>query len=127
MLSLARPVRVWACAEPTNMRKSFDGLRAAAISCMDRDPLTGDMFLFVARDRKQAKVLYWDGSGLVLIAKRLLKGRFNAPWDGHREKPWCLSASELGLFLEGSPLAGPYQLLPPAAGPDVSPGSNPGS
>lgn len=109
------------------MGKSYDGLRAAAISVMDRDPLAGDMFLFVARDRKQAKVLYWDGSGLVVIAKRLQKGRFNAPWDGHREKPWCLSASELGLFLEGSPLAGPYQLLPPAATGHVSPGSNPGS
>lgn len=127
MLGVTRSVRVWACAEPMNMRKSFDGLRAAAISSMARDPLAGDMFLFVARDRKQARVLYWDGSGMVVIAKRLAKGKFNAPWEGHREKPWCLTASELGLFLEGSPLAGPYQLLPPEPAHHVSPGSIPGS
>ena len=114
MLGTTRQVRVWACAEPTSMRKSFDGLHAAAKASLGRDPLDGDLFLFVARDRKQARVLYWDGTGLVVLCKRLEQGRFNAPWHGDQTTPWCLTATELALFLEGSRLPGPYAVSPPA-------------
>lgn len=114
MLTTTRQTRIWACAEPVNMHKSFDGLLATARQSLGRDPLEGDMFLFVSRDRKQARVLHWDGTGLVFTAKRLEKGRFNAPWEGHRDKPWCLTASELALFLEGSRLVGHYEVSPPA-------------
>ncbi|MFP5504057.1 MAG: IS66 family insertion sequence element accessory protein TnpB [Candidatus Sericytochromatia bacterium] len=107
-------MRVWACAEPVSMKKSFDGLLAAARQSIGRDPLSGDMYLFVARNRKQARVLYWGGTGLVVVAKRLEKGRFNAPWEGEREKPWCLSPSELSLFLEGSRLVGRFEVSPPS-------------
>lgn len=95
------------------MRKSFDGLLGVARQSLKRDPLAGDMCLFVSRDRKQARVLHWDGTGLVIMAKRLEKGRFNAPWEGQRDKPWCLSSSELALFLEGSRLVGHYEISPP--------------
>lgn len=114
MIANTRQIRVWACSQPVNMRKSFEGLFAVARLQMDRNPLAGDMFLFVARNRKQARVLYWDGTGLVIIAKRLEKGRFNAPWDGDRAKPWCLTHSELSLFLEGSRLVGHFEVSPPA-------------
>ena len=114
MIATTRQVRVWACAEPVNMRKSFDGLHAVARNHMGRDPVEGDMFLFVAGNRKQARVLYFDGTGLVIIAKRLEKGRFNAPWEGDRDKPWCLTPSELSLFLEGSRLVGHYEVSPPS-------------
>lgn len=114
MMAATRQVRVWACAVPTSMRMSFDGLRAAAVGSLGRDPLAGDMFLFVAKNRKQARVLYWDGTGLVVVAKRLEQGRFNAPWDGERAKPWCLSPSELSLFLEGSRLVGHFEVSPPS-------------
>lgn len=113
MIAATRQVRVWACAAPTSMRQSFDGLLATARQAIGRDPLEGDMFLFVARNRKQARVLHWDGTGLVIIAKRLEKGRFNAPWEGDRTKPWCLTPSELALFLEGCRLVGRYQVSPP--------------
>ncbi len=95
------------------MHKSFDGLLAAARQLLGRNPLEGDMFLFVARNRQQARVLFWDGTGLVVYAKRLERGRFNAPWDGERDKPWCLTTSELDLFLEGSSLVGHYEVSPP--------------
>lgn len=114
MISASRQIRVWACAEPVSMRKSFDGLYATARQAMGRDPLAGDMFLFVARNRRQARVLYWDGTGLVVFAKRLEKGRFNAPWQGPRERPWCLTPSELSLFLEGSKLVGHFEVSPPS-------------
>lgn len=83
MMSTTRQARVFACAEPVNMRKSFDGLRAVARQCVGRDPLLeGDLYRFVARNRKQARLLYWDGSGFVVLAKRLERGKFNAPWEG---------------------------------------------
>jgi transposase len=113
MIATTRQIQVWACAEPVSMRMSFDGLHAAARNRMGREPLDGDMFLFVAKNRKQARVLYFDGTGLVMIAKRLECGRFNAPWEGDRDKPWCLTASELSLFLEGSRLVGRYEVSPP--------------
>ena len=112
MRGAVHQVRIWACAVPVSMRLSFDGLHAVARNHMGRDPLAGDTVLFVARNRRQARVLWWDGSGLVIYAKRLEHGRFNAPWDGDRDKPWCLTQSELALFLEGSPLVGHYQILP---------------
>jgi transposase len=114
MLTATRQVKVWACAEPTSMRQSFDGLFARARLGMGRNPLAGDMFLFVAKNRKQARVLHWDGTGLVIIAKRLEgRGRFNAPWEGDRDKPWCLTQPELALFLEGSRLVGRFEVSPP--------------
>jgi transposase len=118
MIGTTRQIRIWACDQPVNMRKSFDGLHAVARNHMGREPLEGDMFLFVARDRKQARVLYWDGTGLVVIAKRLERGRFNAPWeDGDRQRPWQLTYTELALFLEGSRLAGRFEVSPPPLGP----------
>ena len=119
MLTGNPQMRVWACAEPVNMGRSFDGLYATVLNTMGLNPLAGDMFLFVARNRKQARVLFWDGSGLVIIAKRLEKNRFNAPWAGDRTKPWCLTQAELALFLEGSQLVGHYELglpKPPGRG-----------
>lgn len=114
MMNSTRQVSVYACAEPVSMRRSFDGLLAVARQSIGRDPLEGDMYLFVARNRQQARVLYWDGTGLVVMAKRLEKGRFNAPWEGERDKPWRLTTIELALFLEGSRLPGRFEVSPPA-------------
>ena len=114
MIGTTRQMQVWAYAEPVSMHKGFDGLFGIAQNAMGRNPLTGDLYLFVARNRRQARVLWWDGSGLVVYAKRLERGRFNAPWEGDRDKPWCLSHSELMLFLDGSPLVGHYEVSPPA-------------
>lgn len=114
MMPTTRQVRVYACAEPVSMRNGFDGLLAAARLSIGRDPLEGDLYLFVARNRKQARVLWWDGTGLLVMAKRLERGRFNAPWEGDRAKPWCLSEPELALFLHGSRLVGHYEVIPPS-------------
>lgn len=113
MIGTTRQIRVWVSAQPVNMRNSFEGLYAVASHGMGQDPLAGDMYLFVAKNRKQARVLYWDGNGLVIIAKRLEKGRFNAPWEGDRSKPWCLTPNELALFLDGSRLVGHFEVSPP--------------
>lgn len=112
MIGSTRQVSVWACPAPTDMRRSFDGLAAMVRSSLNRDPLVGDLFLFVSRNRRQAKVLYWDGTGLCVFAKRLEQGRFNAPWKSVPTKPWRLTMTELALFLEGSCLIGKVELSP---------------
>lgn len=114
MLSFPRSVKIWACAEPTDMRCGYDRLSGQAQQSLGRSVLTGDLFLFISRNRHQAKILYWDGTGLCLFAKRLAKGHFAAPWQGSRAKPWQLTMTELHLFLEGSRLVGQIVVSPPA-------------
>jgi transposase len=79
MLTLTRAVRVFACAVPVDMRKGFDGLSALVEQQLGGQVLKGDVFLFVGKSRRRAKVLYFDGTGLVLLTKRLFQGRFARP------------------------------------------------
>lgn len=109
-----RRVTVYAHAHPTDMRKGFDGLSALVTHGLERDPLSGDAFIFVSRDRVRAKVLHWDGTGLCIYAKRLERGRFARLWRDEGETPITLTVSELDLFLEGSTLIGRVALSPPA-------------
>lgn len=113
MIGSSRQVKVWVVAEPVDMRKGYDGLFGLAQRALGRNVLEGDLFLFVGKSRTRAKVLYWDGTGLCVLAKRLEKGRFNAPWEGDASKPWQLTTTELELFLQGSRLVGHFQVSPP--------------
>lgn len=85
---------------------------------LGRDVLEGAVYLFVGRDRRRAKVLFWDGTGLCVLAKRLSKGRFAAPWEKKRGGVLAWTTTELALFLEGSELVGRVTLSPPAWSPD---------
>lgn len=114
MLTLTRAVRVFACATPVDMRRGFDGLSAIVEEQLGGQLLKGDVFLFTGRCRRKAKVLYFDGTGLVLLSKRLFKGRFARPWAEEGEASVELTVAELSLFLEGCELAGRWQLSPPA-------------
>jgi transposase len=109
-----RRITVLAYGVPTDMRKGFDGLCALVTQGLDRDPLSGDVFLFLSRDRVRAKVLHWDGTGLCVYAKRLERGRFACLWRADDETPITLTVSELDLFLDGSTLVGRVALSPPA-------------
>ena len=109
MIGSTRALRVLAYGEPADMRKGFDGLYGLVVDRLHRDPLSGDLFLFVSADRRRAKVLMWDGTGLCLYAKRLEKGRFARVWgDATME----LTMAELQLFLEGSSLVGKVRVSP---------------
>ena len=112
MIGSTRSVRVFAYTLPTDMRKGFDGLFGMVKSHLDQDPLSGDLFLFVARNRKRAKVLLWDGTGLCLYAKRIEKGKFAKLWAGEDVTDIELTMSELQLFLEGSRLVGKVPVSP---------------
>lgn len=113
MISLPRAVRVWVHREPVDMRKSFDTLAAVVRVSMGADVLDGGVFVFVGRRRRSAKVLFWDGTGHVVLAKRLAKGHFVAPWQRASDGPLQWTMSELALFLEGSELVGRVTLSPP--------------
>lgn len=112
MIGSTRQVAVYAYAGPVDMRKSFDTLAVIVRRELGRDVLSGDVFVFVGKTRRRAKVLYWDGTGLCLFAKRLEKGRFAAPWQRRTDGPLRWTMSELSLFLEGSDLVGRIQLSP---------------
>jgi transposase len=109
-----RRVTVYAYAAPTDMRKGFDGLSALVTQGLHGDPLSGDVFLFLSRDRVRAKVLHWDGTGLCVYAKRLERGRFARVWRAESDEPITLTVSELDLFLDGSTLVGRVALTAPA-------------
>ena len=108
--------RVYAYGGPVDMRKGFDGLYALVHEGLERNPLSGDLFLFVSRNRIRAKVLLWDGTGLCVYAKRLEKGRFTRLWRAVDGEVLELSSSELQLFLEGCELVGQMRLSPPPLG-----------
>jgi len=112
VIGSTRQVSVWAFGRPADMRKSFDGLFGLVKRELGRDPLSGDLYLFVGRDRIRAKVLYWDGTGLCLFAKRLERGRFSAPWACHRGEVLQMTVTELQLLLEGCALVGKLALSP---------------
>ena len=114
MIGSTRQVRVFVFERPADMRRSFDGLFSLVTQAMGHDVLAGDMFLFVSKTRKRAKVLFWDGTGLCVYAKRLERGRFTAPWALEAEGPLAMTMSELALFLEGSSWAGKVALSPSA-------------
>src|SRR5690349_22243327 len=95
------------------MRKSFDTLTALVTERMGRQVLTGDLFLFIGRDRRRAKVLYFDGTGMCLLAKRLEKGQFSAAWKRAKTTAgFAMTLSELALFIEGSEVATRMPLSP---------------
>jgi transposase len=97
MIGLASTGRIFLRRAPTDMRKSFDGLSGIVRGEFGRDPLAGDLFVFVSRRRNFVKVLYWDRDGLALWAKRLARGRFAPRPDGPSE----IGREELTLLLEG--------------------------
>ena len=124
MIGAGHRVRVFACCEPVDMRKGFEGLAGIVRNDMGLDPLGGALFLFTNRRRTHAKVLLFDGSGLCVYAKRLERGQFAKLWRWSRHKQLVLKRSELELFLEGSDLVGRFRVSPdPLTKKDLAVGS----
>lgn len=96
-------VRVWLYTEPTDMRKSFDGLSVLVKEKLAEDPLSGQLFVFVNRKSNYLKALYFDRSGYALWAKRLEQGQFHHQRDGAggTSNKMALNLTDLKLMLEG--------------------------
>ena len=99
----SRRMRVFACKIPTDMRGSFDSLYKRTKDIIGLDPKSGHMFLFVNKNRSRVKVLYYDGTGYVIIAKRLDKGRFSK-LNPYFRKNLIFTQAEFALFFEGGNL-----------------------
>ena len=105
MIHLARGLKVFICTEPTDMRRSFDGLSGMVQAMLKLDPLSGHLFVFRNRTRDAIKILYWDRDGLALWYKRLEQGTFQLPTDVRGNATEAagveVSESELTLLLSG--------------------------
>jgi len=100
MLGFNRLTKIYACVKPIDMRASYDRLSVYANSILEEDPLSGHVFLFINRKRTTCKALVWDGTGFMLICKRLESGQFTRFNEAHNRIE--MTGSEFSLFLEGS-------------------------
>jgi len=102
MLSLSGSLKVYVAVEPCDMRKSFNGLYAVAVEILKEDPLSGAVFVFCNRRRNRLKMLYWDGTGLWVLAKRLEKGTFCWPKSADvKAKKLKLTPEALAMLTDG--------------------------
>ena len=99
MIALPAGVQVWLAAGATDLRKGFDGLAALVQQRLVEDPFSGQLFVFRGRRGDRLKVLWWDGDGLCLFAKRLERGRF--VWPQAASGTVSLSGAQLSMLLEG--------------------------
>lgn len=99
MIGLPAGTRVWLVAGHTDMRKGFDGLAAIVQTTLASNPFCGHVFAFRGRRGDILKVLWFDGQGLLLLAKRLERGRF--VWPQADSGSVALSSAQLSMLLEG--------------------------
>jgi len=99
-LSCSSGTRIFVALAPVDLRASFNKLFALTQSVLQQDPLSGHWFVFSNQARNRVKVLFWDGSGLWVCAKRLEKGRFS--WPAAAQRPCArLRGEELIALLSG--------------------------
>jgi transposase len=99
MIPVPAGTQVWLAVGATDMRKGFDGLAALAQERLAADPFAGQIFVFRGKRGDLLKVLWWDGQGLCLFAKRLEKGRFI--WPSPADGKVAISQAQLAMLLEG--------------------------
>lgn len=99
MIALPAGTRVWLAAGVTDMRKGMDGLAALAQTTLAENPFSGHIFVFRGRRGDLVKLLWFDGDGLCLFAKRLERGHF--VWPQATSGTVALSAAQLSMLLEG--------------------------
>lgn len=92
--------KIYLAAGATDMRKGFDGLFGLARDRLELEPLSGHVFVFANAQRNRLKLLFWDGSGLWVCAKRLERGRFWWP-KAVGEARVVLSTEELAMLIGG--------------------------
>ena len=101
LLTLPPSIRIYACIGATDMRKGFDGLSALASQVVGSDATSGHLFLFCNRRRTQVRILFWDGTGFCIFAKRLARGTFELPHVDTSARSVELDTETLHLILAG--------------------------
>src|ERR1044072_4578615 len=101
MLSLSPATRYLLYARPTVIRKSFDALSGIIRNELGRDPLTGEVFVFLSKRRTHIKLQQWEADGFGLYYKRLEKGTFELPAAASGADALSITAAQLQLILAG--------------------------
>jgi len=107
MLNFTGALKVYVATEAADLRKSFSGLYALATTVLREDPRTGGLFVFSNRRHTRVKVLYWDGTGLWVMTKRLEKGTFAWPKGlAEEQAKLTLRPEALAMLLDGIDVRG---------------------
>jgi transposase len=99
MIALPTQTHIWIVAGVTDLRRGFTGLSGMVQTKLEQDPFSGHVFVFRGRRGHLIKVLWWDGDGLCLFAKRLEQGGF--VWPQATSGTVSLSRAQLSMLLEG--------------------------
>jgi len=114
MITMNRRTKIFVSKEATDMRASYDSLFDKVKKILHQDPKSGHLFVFINKRRNSCKCLYYDGTGLVIVSKRLEKSLFCKINPYHRGKI-VLSQAEFNLFFEGSDINKRFIESPEAA------------
>jgi transposase len=93
--------RYFLYTQPTDMRKGFDALCGTVYNEMKRNPLNGDLYIFINRTRRHIKMLHWQGDGYAIFYKRLEKGTYELLLSPVDETTVSISAENLLFILQG--------------------------
>ena len=99
MILPSGPLRIYVTTRPVDFRKGIDGLAALAQQELRLDPFSGAVLVFRAKRADRIKILVWDGSGMVLVTKRLEDGKF--AWPRVQDSVMKLSSAQLAALFEG--------------------------
>jgi len=113
MIALPAGTTIWIAAGVTDLRRGFTGLSAVAQTVLEENPYSGHVFVFRGRRGDLIKLLWYDGDGLCLFAKRLERGRFI--WPQAESGAVALSPAQLSMLLEGIDWRRPVRTSAPAA------------
>lgn len=113
MIAFASGVRVWLATGHTDMRKGFGSLAVLVQETLKHDPHGGHVFVFRGKRGDLIKILWHDGQGACLFAKRLERGRFI--WPTVVDGAVAITAAQLGYLLEGIDWRAPRQSWRPRA------------
>lgn len=113
MIPVPSGVRIWIAVGRTDMRRGMHGLALQVQQILKRDPHAGDLYVFRGRAGDLIKILWHDGVGLSLYAKRLDRGRFT--WPSASDGVIAISASQMACMLEGIDWRNPRLTWRPSA------------
>lgn len=101
MFALSSELKFHLYNQPTDMRKSFDGLSGVVQNYLGSNPQSGDVFMFINKGRDKVKLLHWQGSGFTLYYKRLEEGTFEVPRYGGNVGSISLSYTQMAMIIDG--------------------------
>lgn len=113
MIPVPSNAKIWLAAGVTDMRRGFASLAAQIEATLHLDPFSGHLFVFRGRRGDLIKMIWWDGQGACLFAKRLEKGRF--VWPSAKDGRVAMTPAQLAMLLEGIDWRAPQRTWRPLA------------